>query len=96
MVKALVYEQSNGDSVASVPNASNISNADGINIMHVLAVTEHHLHSYSIRDCAKIWSCELADMATKHFASDLLVCAIQVYMFLMLVKKHSNTFLEFK
>ncbi|KAL3990072.1 Non-repetitive/WGA-negative nucleoporin C-terminal family protein [Acanthocheilonema viteae] len=68
LVKALVYEQSVGDLVDSRSNASSSSNPIGTGNMHVLAVTERQLHSYSMRDCAKIWSCELADMASERFA----------------------------
>lgn len=76
LVKTLVYEQSSGDLVGSHSNASTSSNPIAIKNMHILAVTEHHIHSYSMRDSAKIWSCELANMAEEHFASALWVCVI--------------------
>uniref|UniRef100_A0A1I8EJ82 Nucleoporin_N domain-containing protein n=1 Tax=Wuchereria bancrofti TaxID=6293 RepID=A0A1I8EJ82_WUCBA len=71
LVKALVYEQSNGDLVNSRSNASGSSNSIVAKNMHILAATEHHLHSYSIKDSAKIWSCELTNIASEHFASNL-------------------------
>ncbi|CAG9533846.1 unnamed protein product [Cercopithifilaria johnstoni] len=71
LVKALIYEQSVGDFVDSRSNTSSSSNLIATKNMHVLAVTENHLHSYSVRDCAKIWSCELADMASERFALGL-------------------------
>uniref|UniRef100_A0A915PNY9 Nucleoporin Nup133/Nup155-like C-terminal domain-containing protein n=1 Tax=Setaria digitata TaxID=48799 RepID=A0A915PNY9_9BILA len=70
LVKALVYEQSNDDTGSCSKSLSH-SNSVATNNMHVLAVTEHHLHSYSLRYLAKVWSCELANMASEHFASDL-------------------------
>ncbi|VDP17159.1 unnamed protein product [Onchocerca flexuosa] len=71
LIKALVYEQSNDELVGSNFITSSSSNSISGKNMHVLAVTEYHLHSYSIRDSAKIWSCELAEMAGEHFALDL-------------------------
>ncbi|VDK66209.1 unnamed protein product, partial [Onchocerca ochengi] len=71
LIKALVYEQSSDELVGSNFIASSSSNPTAAKNMHVLAVTEYHLHSYSIRDSAKIWSCELAEMASEHFALDL-------------------------
>ncbi|VIO89852.1 Uncharacterized protein BM_BM8142 [Brugia malayi] len=71
LVKALVYEQSNGDLVNSRSNASSSSNSVVAKNMHILAATEHHLYSYSIRDSAKIWSCQLANIASEHFALNL-------------------------
>uniref|UniRef100_A0A0R3RSI1 Nucleoporin_C domain-containing protein n=1 Tax=Elaeophora elaphi TaxID=1147741 RepID=A0A0R3RSI1_9BILA len=68
LVKALVYEQSVDDLVDSRSSASSSSNSIAAKNMHILAMTEHHLQSYSMRDCAKIWSCELADMAGERFA----------------------------
>uniref|UniRef100_A0A1I7VPW0 Nuclear pore complex protein Nup133 n=1 Tax=Loa loa TaxID=7209 RepID=A0A1I7VPW0_LOALO len=71
LVKALVYEQSSGDLVDARSSASSNSNTGVTKNMHILAVTEHHFHSYSIRDSAKMWSCELANMASEHFALNL-------------------------
>ncbi|VDM98688.1 unnamed protein product [Thelazia callipaeda] len=68
LVRALIYQQSHDEDSDSSSNTSNSITTDS---MHVLAVTEYQLHSYSIKNSAKSWSCKTADLASQHFAVNL-------------------------
>ncbi|KAM3728111.1 Nuclear pore complex protein [Dirofilaria immitis] len=71
LIRALVYEQSNEEPMSSLSNVSSSLSPVAVSNIHILAVTEDHLFSYSMEDSTKIWSSELTDMASEHFALDL-------------------------